>query len=73
MNSQDWELLLIGLAVGIPIEILILYALTRPIPQTTTIPEPTKRYSNSEEWEILRDKVTGRTIRVKVKRDAKET
>lgn len=74
MTSKNWELLLLGLAVGLPVGALILYALMRRDQTLAKVAAVSPRaYTNNEEWTIVRDEQTGRTLGVKGKRDAKES
>lgn len=64
---EDWELMLLGLAVGALAAFI--YLQTRE-PHVET--QPPKTYKNLEEWEIQRD-ITGRLKGIKVHRDARRT
>lgn len=65
---NNWELLLLGIAIGVPLGVVIIYVANRPVASSATLAVP-RTYSNLEEWEIVRDK-DGRTKGVRVKRDA---
>jgi hypothetical protein len=66
MDEKDWLILAAGLLLGIPIGIALLWFFTHP--KSTTA----KTYANLEEWEFIRDPITGRTKGLRVKRTAKE-
>lgn len=66
MDKWDWILLLGGIAVGG----VFVYFFLRPVP-TTVASQPSETYSNIEEWEIIKNPVTGRVEGVRVKRTAK--
>ena len=74
MDSED---ILLGLLIGVILAVPIALLFTKPLPtQTTYIEAPKQRttlYENLEEWEIIKDRETGRTKGVRVKRTAKET
>lgn len=60
---KNWELLLIGLAVGVPIGIVLISLLVKTGARAS--------YDNHEEWEFVRDKSTGKIAGVKVMRAAR--
>jgi hypothetical protein len=64
--EKDWLLLAAGLLIGIPVGIALLWFFTHS--KSTTA----KTYANLEEWEFVRDPITGRTKGLRVKRTAKE-
>ena len=68
--------LLTGLILGIFLAIPLFLILSKPAPTTqtryTTTLKPTVYYENDEEWEIIKNRETGRTEGVRVKRTAKE-
>jgi hypothetical protein len=69
MPDSDWMFVIglaAGLLIGIPVAIALLWFFNQ---SQNTI---TKTYANLEEWEFIRDPVTGRTEGLKVKRTAKE-
>jgi len=63
MSDKDW--LFIGLLVGIPLGIGLLWFISQ---STSSIATP-KTYSNLEEWDIVKDE-RDRVIGLKVKREA---
>lgn len=68
---KNWELLLIGLAVGVPIgAIVVAYLLRNPV-ATARVMAPVQTYDNDEKWEFIRDK-RGLTVGVKAKRHAEQ-
>jgi len=76
MAEEDWTLaFVIGLLVGIPVGIGLFWAFTQlkvGSPQTSAYqPAPKKTYTNTEEWEILKDE-RGRTRGIRVHRRAQE-
>jgi len=70
---ETWEkvlLLVLGVAVGAGIT----FVLTRPRADAQPTSYAVARtYSNTEEWEIIRDEKTGRVKGVKAHRRAEET
>jgi hypothetical protein len=66
LTEKDWLILAAGLLLGIPIGIALLWFFTHS--KNTTA----KTYANLEEWEFIRDPITGRTKGLRVKRTAKE-
>jgi uncharacterized membrane-anchored protein YhcB (DUF1043 family) len=66
VTEKDWLLLTAGLLIGIPVGIALLWFFTHS--KSTTA----KTYANLEEWEFIRDPITGRTKGLRVKRTAKE-
>lgn len=63
--SDDFSTgIIVGLLIGIPAGVLVLWTVFNFFPQMKT-------YSNLEEWEFVRNE-EGRTLGVRVKRDAKE-
>lgn len=64
---EDWELMLLGLAVGALAAFIYLQTME---PHVET--QPPNTYKNLEEWEIQRD-ITGRLKGIKVHRDARRT
>ena len=73
MNKGD---LFTGLILGIFLAIPLFLILSQPAPITqrrfTTTRAPIKVYENVEEWEVIKNRETGRTEGVRVKRTAKE-
>jgi len=65
MTDVEW--MLIGILIGIPIGMLLLWLLTHSQSLSTG-----KTFSNLEEWEFIRDPETGRTKGLRVRRTAKE-
>jgi len=66
--------IVIGILVGIPLGIGLLWAFTHLSGQQTALRYvPAKTYSNVEEWEIIKDPKTGRTLGIRVHRKAEET
>ena len=61
MGEKEW--LLLGVLIGIPIGMMLLWLFTRNL-------SAHKSFSNLEEWEFIRDPVTGRTKGLRVKRRA---
>jgi hypothetical protein len=66
LAEKDWLILAAGLLLGIPIGIALLWFFTH---SKSTV---AKTYANLEEWEFIRDPITGRTKGLRVKRTAKE-
>jgi uncharacterized membrane-anchored protein YhcB (DUF1043 family) len=73
MAEKDWTLVVIGLLVGIPIGIALLWAFTRFRGGSSATYQlaPKTTYINTEEWEILKDE-RGRTRGIRVHRRAQE-
>ena len=68
---DTWEkvlLVIIGIAVGAGITVVLIPRAS--IPQTYAV---ARTYSNTEEWDIIRDEETGRVKGVRAHRNAKET
>jgi len=74
MAERDWTLVAIALLVGIPIGVALFWAFTqfRGGSSPTYQLAPKRTYTNTEEWEFIRDPVTGRTKGLRVKRTAME-
>jgi hypothetical protein len=69
--DEDWAIAaVIGFLLGISIGIGLYWFFTCSSQAPTYV--QAKTYSNVEEWEIVRDPETGRTLGVRVKRTAKE-
>ena len=68
---DTWEKVLL-IAVGIVFGAGITFVLTRPRTQPASY-AVARTYSNTEEWDIIRDEETGRVKGVRAHRDAKET
>lgn len=66
--AKDLTLIAFGFLLGVPVGVFIFWLLTRP--KTVSAWTPVASYSNTEEWEIIRDAKTGRTLGVKVHRRA---
>lgn len=73
----------LGFLIGIPICVALLFAFKNALPALPTAPmvtpganyvavANTKTYTNTEEWEFIKDPGTGRVRGVRVKRTAKE-
>jgi hypothetical protein len=74
---MDAEDIILGLLIGIVLAVPIALLFSKPLPTQTIHVGATKPitvvYENMEEWEIIKDRETGRTTGVRVKRTAKET
>lgn len=70
--ADKWEWLLIGLAIGVPIGIVIVSILTRP--PIVSVPEamPVRTYNNNESWEFIRDE-RGLVVGATARRHAEQT
>jgi hypothetical protein len=71
----ELEDILVGVVIGIPIGMVLMWGLMtflsqKPSP-SFSLPPPQKTYSNTEEWEMVRDPKTGRLKGIRVIREAK--
>ncbi len=73
---MDRDNLILGVILGLFLALPLLRILFKPSPTSrrffTTQAPTTTYYENVEEWEIVRNKKTGRTEGVRVTRTAKE-
>jgi hypothetical protein len=66
--DDAWGLVALGLLLGIPLGMAALWFLVQAGQHQSGLPVT---YSNVEEWEFVRDPATGRTLGVKVHREAR--
>jgi len=69
---KNWELLLIGLAVGVPIGAIVVALLLKNPVATARATVPVQTYDNAEKWGFIRDK-RGLVVGVEAKRHAEES
>ncbi len=73
---MDSDNLILGIVLGLFIALPLFYILFKPSPTSarllTAQAPKIIYYTNVEEWEIIKNKKTGRTEGVRVKRTAKE-
>lgn len=69
---KNWELLLIGLAVGVPIGAIVVALLLRKPITSASVTVPVQTYDNDEKWGFIRDK-RGLVVGVEAKRHAEES
>ena len=67
MDKWSWLLLLGGLVIGG----VVVYLVVRP--KVGTSYAVVNTYTNTEEWEFIKDPNTGRVKGVRVKREAKQS